>query len=33
MLNSIMVQVVGSWLVNVSVSENRTTAHARMRPT
>ena len=24
---------VGSWLVNVSVSENSTTAHARMRPT
>ena len=24
---------VGSWLVNVSDSENSTTAHARMRPT
>ena len=27
------VGAVGSWLVNVSISENSTTAHARMRPT
>ena len=27
------VRAVGSWLVNVSVNENSTNAHAHMRPT